>query len=56
MVGDGKLDSEELRDKYYLGDKKFKKLAPPDLTGMKLHMIEGLDLAGLVNRLLNIHR
>ena len=53
-MGDGKIDRdgrEELRDNYYLSDKQFRKLAPPDLTGTKLHMIEGLS-----NRLFKIHR
>ena len=56
-MGDGKIDRrEELRDKYYLSDKQFRKLAPPDLTGTKLHMIEGFDFSGLSNRLLKIYR
>ena len=58
-MGDGKIDRdgrEELRDNYYLSDKQFRKLAPPDLTGTKLHMIEGFDFSSLSNRLLNIHR
>ena len=56
-MADGKIDHrEELREKYYLSDKQFRKLAPPDLTGTKLYMIEGFDFSGLSNRLFKIHR
>ena len=59
IVGDGKLDHdgrEELRNKYFLSEKQFQKLAQPDMVGTKLHMLEGFYFSGLSDRLLNIHR
>ena len=46
VLGRGKFDSDgrdKMRDKYYLSPDQYRKFAPPDLLGTKLHILEGLD-------------
>lgn len=40
-----------MRDRYYLSPEQYRKFAPPDLLGTKLHILEGLDFSGLSSRL-----
>ena len=54
VLGRGKFDSDgrdKMRDKYYLSPDQYRKFAPPDLLGTKLHILEGLDFSGLSSRL-----
>ena len=54
VLGRGKFDGDgrdKMRDKYYLSPDQYRKFAPPDLLGTKLHILEGLDFSGLSSRL-----
>ena len=54
VLGRGKFDSDgrdKMRDKYYLSPDQYRKFAPPDLLGTKLHILDGLDFSGLSSRL-----
>ena len=58
LLGHGKLDKDsakKLRQKYYMGDKGYKALAPPTLSDTKLHMIQTHEAGGVYNRFLGIH-
>ena len=58
LLGHGKLDKDsakKLRQKYYMGDKGYRALAPPTLSNTKLHMVQTHEAGGIYNRFLGIH-
>ena len=59
IVGEGTFNKdarEELEDKHWLDQKQYKRMAPPDLSQTKLHMVDNLDFSGLSNTLILVHR
>ena len=59
IVGEGTFNKdarEELEDKYWLDQKQYKRMAPPDLSQTKLHMVDNLDFSGISNTLISVHR
>ena len=59
IVGEGTFNKdarEELEDKYWLDQKQYKRMAPPDLSQTKLHMVDNLDFSGLSNTLMSVQR
>ena len=58
VLGCGDMDkkaSERLRDRYYLSESQYKKLAPPDLSGTRLHVVKNLDFSALSGKLAALH-
>ena len=58
VLGCGDMDkkaSKRLRDRYYLSESQYKKLAPPDLSGTRLHVVKNLDFSALSAKLAALH-
>ena len=58
VLGTGDFDkkaAERMRDRYYLSEAQFKQLAPPDLTGTRLHVVKNLDFSALSAKLAALH-
>ena len=58
MLATGELDKDArkaLSERYYLSEKQYEKLAAPDLSRTKLHLIKDMDFSGLSSKLQAVH-